>query len=41
MGAEAIAATSPLVSLMPVTGLGHRRIIVTSAVVRAAIKFLL
>jgi fermentation-respiration switch protein FrsA (DUF1100 family) len=39
--AEAIAAAAPGVTLMPFAGLGHRRIIVTSAVIRAAIKFLL
>jgi fermentation-respiration switch protein FrsA (DUF1100 family) len=38
--AEAIAAAAPNVTLMPIAGLGHRRIIVTSAVIRAAIKFL-
>jgi pimeloyl-ACP methyl ester carboxylesterase len=38
--AEAIAAACPNVTLMPMAGLGHRRIIVTSAVIRAAIKFL-
>jgi pimeloyl-ACP methyl ester carboxylesterase len=38
--ALAIAAVCPHVTLMPFAGLGHRRIIVTSAVVRAAIKFL-
>ena len=38
--AEAIAAAAPNVTLMPMAGLGHRRIIVTSAVIRAAIKFL-
>ncbi len=38
--AEAIAAAAPNVTLMPFAGLGHRRIIVTSAVIRAAIKFL-
>jgi fermentation-respiration switch protein FrsA (DUF1100 family) len=38
--AEAVAAAAPNVTLMPFAGLGHRRIIVTSAVIRAAIKFL-
>jgi pimeloyl-ACP methyl ester carboxylesterase len=38
--AGAIAAACPAVTLMPFAGLGHRRIIVTSAVIRAAIKFL-
>jgi pimeloyl-ACP methyl ester carboxylesterase len=38
--AQAIAASAPNVTLVPFAGLGHRRIIVTSAVIRAAIKFL-
>jgi pimeloyl-ACP methyl ester carboxylesterase len=38
--AEAIAASCPGVTLMPMTGLGHRRIIVTSAVVRATVRSL-
>jgi pimeloyl-ACP methyl ester carboxylesterase len=38
--AEAIAAHCPNVTLIPMAGLGHRRIIVTSAVIRAAIRFL-
>jgi pimeloyl-ACP methyl ester carboxylesterase len=38
--AEAIAAACPRVTIMPMTGLGHRRIIVTSAVIRAAVRFL-
>jgi pimeloyl-ACP methyl ester carboxylesterase len=38
--AQTIAAAAPNVTLMPFAGLGHRRIIVTSAVIRAAIKFL-
>jgi pimeloyl-ACP methyl ester carboxylesterase len=38
--AEAIAAAAPNVTLMPLAGLGHRRIIVTSAVIRTAIRFL-
>jgi pimeloyl-ACP methyl ester carboxylesterase len=38
--AQALAATAANVTLVPFAGLGHRRIIVTSAVIRAAIKFL-
>jgi pimeloyl-ACP methyl ester carboxylesterase len=38
--AEALAASCPTVTLAPMTGLGHRRIIVTSAVVRATVKAL-
>jgi pimeloyl-ACP methyl ester carboxylesterase len=38
--AEALAAAAPNVTLLAMAGLGHRRIIVTSAVVRAAVKFL-
>ena len=38
--AEAIGAACPTVTLLPFAGLGHRRIIVTSSVIRAAIKFL-
>ena len=38
--AEAMATTGAGISLIAFAGLGHRRIIVTSAVIRAAIKFL-
>jgi pimeloyl-ACP methyl ester carboxylesterase len=38
--AEAIAASCPAVTLVPMAGLGHRRIIVTSAVVRATVRSL-
>jgi pimeloyl-ACP methyl ester carboxylesterase len=36
--AETMAAACPAVKVLAMTGLGHRRIIVTSAVIRAAVK---
>jgi pimeloyl-ACP methyl ester carboxylesterase len=38
--AQAIASAARNVTLMPISGLGHRRIIVASAVVRPAVRFL-
>jgi pimeloyl-ACP methyl ester carboxylesterase len=38
--AEAICASAPRATLMRTTGLGHTRIIISSAVVRASIRFL-
>jgi pimeloyl-ACP methyl ester carboxylesterase len=38
---QAIVMAAPNVAIMPFVGLGHRRIIVTSAVIRSAIKFLI
>jgi pimeloyl-ACP methyl ester carboxylesterase len=38
--AETICATAPNATLMRTTGLGHRRIVISSGVVRAAIRFI-
>ncbi len=38
--AEAICAVAPKAVLLPTKGLGHRRIVITSTVVRASIRFL-
>ena len=38
--AEAICAAAPNAELMATEGLGHRRIVITSAVIRAAVRFL-
>jgi pimeloyl-ACP methyl ester carboxylesterase len=38
--AEAICARAPLAQLMATQGLGHRRIVITSGVIRAAVRFL-
>jgi pimeloyl-ACP methyl ester carboxylesterase len=38
--AETICATAPKAALMRTSGLGHRRIVISSGVVRAAVRFL-